>query len=117
MNWRDIVEGKNMNPFFKILVSLLKKTSPSIFKVDSPHVSNVNVFFEWFFKLIICYLFLLQDKFGVYNLSVTNEKYFSLFPKGDYKVNFFLEDENDDWMYGANIFTSLTSSVKLDGTK
>ena len=39
INWMYIVRGKNLNPFFKIIVSLLKKTSPSLFLMASPHVS------------------------------------------------------------------------------
>ena len=61
--------------------------------------------------------FPLQVSFGVYNLTVENEKYFSMFPKGGYKFEFFLSDDNDDYIYGATILTSLTSSVKFIETK
>ena len=40
--------------------------------------------------------------------------FFSMFPKGDYIVDFFYGDEIDDFIYGAKIVTSLASSVKLD---
>lgn len=56
----------------------------------------------------------MQNAFRVYNLSVENENFFSMFPKGDYKLDFFFGDEIDDFIFGAKIFTLLTSSVKLD---
>ena len=103
-----IVSGKNLNPFFKIILSLLKKTSPSLFLMASPHVSIL-------IALILNLLtFQFQNKYGVYNLSVENEMFFSMFPKGDYIVDFFYGDEIDDFIYGAKIVTSLASSVKID---
>ncbi|CAO1363877.1 unnamed protein product [Diamesa hyperborea] len=94
MNWGSIVAEKNLNPFFKILVRLLKKTAPMAFQK-----------FPWI------------GKFGVYNLSVENESFFSMFPKGDYKVDFVFGDEEDDQVYGAKIESSLTSSVKIHDAK
>lgn len=37
-----------------------------------------------------------------------------MFPKGEYKFDFFFGDEKDDFIYGAKIYTTLASSVKLD---
>ena len=39
-----------------------------------------------------------------------------MFPKGEYKFDFIIADEVDDFIYGAKIVTSLTSSVKLNDT-
>ena len=57
MNWRDIMEGKNLNPFFKILASLLKKTSPSMFQIAFPHVIVIVLFIVLLNILMISYFF------------------------------------------------------------
>lgn len=46
-----------------------------------------------------------------------NEKYFSMFPKGIYKFDFIIEDGIDDFIFGGNVVSSRTSSVKLDEPK
>ena len=32
VNWDAVISGKKMNPFFKIMIDMMKKTAPSIFR-------------------------------------------------------------------------------------
>ena len=50
-------------------------------------------------------------------MSVENENYFSMFPKGEYKFDFFFDDPTDEFIYGAIVVTSFKSSVKIGETK
>ena len=50
-------------------------------------------------------------------MAVENENYFSMFSKGEFKFDFLFDDPADEFIYGAIVFTSLRSSVKIDETK
>lgn len=52
----------------------------------------------------------------VLNLSLENFKYFSIFPKGDYKTVFWFEDEEDKFIFKETIISTFTTSVEIRKT-
>ena len=47
------------------------------------------------------------------NLTVENLKYFSIFPKGEYKTVLWFGDEEDEYIFKGTIISTLTTTVEL----
>ncbi|CAO1363857.1 unnamed protein product [Diamesa hyperborea] len=90
VDWNTVTSGKKLNPFFQIMINMMKKAAPSIFRK-----------FPW------------TGNFEVYNLSLENHNYFSIFPKGDYKTVFWFGDQEDEISFKVTIISTLTTPVEL----
>lgn len=54
--------------------------------------------------------------FEAYNLSVEDQKYFSIFPTGEYISMFWFGDEEDEFIFKVTFISTLTTSVEIRKT-
>jgi Protein of unknown function (DUF1091) len=105
----ELMSGKSNNPMFDLVIAVIKDSVPSLFHACPYKLSIIDVL------LCSCHFnnrYNFQGSLAYRNITMANNKFFSIWPSGDYRVHFVISNDDDENILSLTFYMSVKSPDK-----